>query len=100
MKIARVDVADVRFPTSLGRHGSDAMNPDPDYSAAYVVMHYLRSVKLRGTQLAHAQFDTIRLRLLKIGTRVESGKTRLLLHLPKTFAELGAFTKAAWVDTG
>jgi len=70
------------------------------HSAAYVVMHYLRSVKLRGTQLAHAQFDTIRLRLLKIGTRVESGKTRLLLHLPKTFAELGAFTKAAWVDTG
>jgi hypothetical protein len=70
------------------------------HSAAYVVMHYLRSVKLRGTQLAHAQFDTIRLRLLKIGTRVESGKTRLLLHLPKAFAELGAFTKAAWVDTG
>lgn len=70
------------------------------HSAAYVVMHYLRSVKLRGTQLAHAQFDTIRLRLLKIGTRVESGKTRLLLHLPKAFAELGAFTKAAWVETG
>lgn len=70
------------------------------HSSAYVVMHYLRSVKLRGTQLAHAQFDTIRLRLLKIGTRVESGKTRLLLHLPKAFAELGAFTKAAWVETG
>lgn len=70
------------------------------HSAAYVVMHHVRSVKLRGTQLAHAQFDTIRLRLLKIGTRVESGKTRLLLHLPKAFAELGAFTKAAWVDTG
>ena len=70
------------------------------HSAAYVVMHYLRSVKLRGTQLAHAQFDTIRLRLLKIGTRVESGKTRLLLHLPKAFAELGAFMKAAWVETG
>ncbi len=29
-------VEDVRFPTSLGQHGSDAMNPDPDYSAAYV----------------------------------------------------------------
>jgi len=70
------------------------------HSAAYVVMHYLRSVKLRGTRLAHARFDTIRLRLLKIGTRVESGKTRLLLHLPKAFAELGAFTKAALVDTG
>lgn len=29
---------DVRFPTSRGRHGSDAMNPDPDYSAAYVIL--------------------------------------------------------------
>jgi len=29
---------DIRFPTSRGRHGSDAMNPDPDYSAAYVIL--------------------------------------------------------------
>ena len=29
---------DVRFPTSLRRDGSDAMNPSPDYSAAYVVI--------------------------------------------------------------
>lgn len=36
--IERVDVHDIRFPTSLHRHGSDAMHPDPDYSAAYVVL--------------------------------------------------------------
>lgn len=29
---------DVRFPTSTGLHGSDAMNQDPDYSAAYLVL--------------------------------------------------------------
>ena len=29
---------DVRFPTSRQRDGSDAMNPDPDYSAAYVIL--------------------------------------------------------------
>jgi len=29
---------DVRFPTSRSHDGSDAMNPDPDYSAAYVVI--------------------------------------------------------------
>lgn len=39
MKIVRADVHDLRFPTSRGLHGSDAMNPDPDYSAAYVVLH-------------------------------------------------------------
>lgn len=36
--ITGVDVRDIRFPTSLGKHGSDAMNPDPDYSAAYVIL--------------------------------------------------------------
>src|SRR3954470_9991921 len=29
---------DVRFPTSRQLDGSDAMNPDPDYSAAYIVI--------------------------------------------------------------
>ncbi|XP_056377646.1 mitochondrial enolase superfamily member 1 isoform X2 [Hyla sarda] len=37
-KITGLSVMDVRFPTSLGQHGSDAMHTDPDYSAAYVVM--------------------------------------------------------------
>ncbi|AXG77026.1 enolase C-terminal domain-like protein [Streptomyces paludis] len=31
-------VHDIRFPTSEQLDGSDAMNPDPDYSAAYVVL--------------------------------------------------------------
>jgi L-fuconate dehydratase len=38
MKIVAVDTYDVRFPTSLQLDGSDAMNPDPDYSVAYVVL--------------------------------------------------------------
>jgi len=36
--ITRVDAYDVRFPTSRALDGSDAMNPDPDYSAAYVIL--------------------------------------------------------------
>ena len=36
--ITAVDVVDVRFPTSRSLDGSDAMNPDPDYSAAYVIL--------------------------------------------------------------
>jgi L-fuconate dehydratase len=36
--IIAVDTRDVRFPTSLSLDGSDAMNPDPDYSAAYVTL--------------------------------------------------------------
>ncbi|WP_328345922.1 enolase C-terminal domain-like protein [Micromonospora sp. NBC_00421] len=37
-RISSVETIDVRFPTSVHRDGSDAMNPFPDYSAAYVVV--------------------------------------------------------------
>ncbi len=36
--IAAVDTYDIRFPTSRALDGSDAMNPDPDYSAAYLIL--------------------------------------------------------------
>ena len=37
-KITNLRTHDLRFPTSESLDGSDAMNPDPDYSAAYVVL--------------------------------------------------------------
>ncbi len=37
-RIVGMRTHDVRFPTSRELDGSDAMNPDPDYSAAYVVL--------------------------------------------------------------
>lgn len=39
MRITGFETADVRFPTSTTLAGSDATNPDPDYSAAYVTFH-------------------------------------------------------------
>lgn len=38
-RILRAAARDIRFPTSRMLDGSDAMNKDPDYSAAYVVLH-------------------------------------------------------------
>jgi len=38
VRIASLRAHDVRFPTSDARHGSDAMNPDPDYSAAVAIV--------------------------------------------------------------
>lgn len=38
-QITAMRTYDVRFPTSLSLDGSDAMNPDPDYSAGYVELH-------------------------------------------------------------
>ena len=36
--ITQLVARDIRFPTSQQLDGSDAMNPDPDYSAAYVTL--------------------------------------------------------------
>jgi hypothetical protein len=38
VRITGLRTLDIRFPTSATLDGSDAMNPDPDYSAAYVVL--------------------------------------------------------------
>src|SRR5215467_6871543 len=50
MTIRIVDVVahDVRFPTSRTLAGSDAMNPEPDYSAAYVVLQTDHPMGLEG----------------------------------------------------
>lgn len=48
LTISRVEVRDVRFPTSLEAHGSDAMHTDPDYSCAYVTLHIKENPELKG----------------------------------------------------
>ncbi len=55
------------------------------HSAAYVLMHTLRSTGLRGTAWARAQFDQIQIRILKIGVRVEELKTKIRFHFPSSF---------------
>lgn len=63
-RIVDLVARDIRFPTSLALDGSDAMHPDPDYSAAYVVLvtdrpdglagHGLTFTCGRGTELCVA----------------------------------------------
>lgn len=65
------------------------------HSAAYVLMHALRANLLKGTELAHAQFDTIRLRLLKIGARLETGRTFLRFHFPAACPTRNLLIRAA-----
>src|SRR6187431_583924 len=77
--ITALDVLDVRFPTSRSLDGSDAMNPDPDYSAAYVIVrdeaddglegHGLTFTIGRGTEVVVAAVDA--LRPLVVGRSVE-----------------------------
>ncbi|MPY56130.1 L-fuconate dehydratase [Streptomyces spongiae] len=51
-RITALEVLDVRFPTSEHLDGSDAMNPEPDYSAAYVVLRTDAGDGLEGHALA------------------------------------------------
>jgi hypothetical protein len=55
------------------------------HSAAYVLMHNLRTRGLRGTAWSRAQFDQIQLRVLKVGARIEELKTRVRFHFPSSF---------------
>jgi len=69
VKIVKAVTYDVRFPTSLSGAGSDAMNPDPDYSAAYVALetddlggltgHGLTFTIGRGTEVCVAAIDAL-----------------------------------------
>ncbi|MDH6580419.1 L-fuconate dehydratase [Kitasatospora sp. MAP5-34] len=68
-RITAVDTYDIRFPTSRELDGSDAMNPDPDYSAAYVVLrtcagghegHGFTFTIGRGNEVQVAAIDALR----------------------------------------
>src|SRR5258705_12437114 len=69
VKIVRAVTYDVRFPTSRSGAGSDAMNTDPDYSAAYVTLetddpggltgHGLTFTIGRGTEVCVAAIDAL-----------------------------------------
>jgi len=66
-------------------------------SAAYVLMHAFRENALKGTEFARAQFDTIRLHLLKIGAKVRELKTRIKIHLPSSFPHKAVLVKACTI---
>ena len=68
-KITSLRSIDLRFPTSKTLDGSDAMNPDPDYSAAYVVLeteqaglegHGLTFTIGRGNEICCAAIDAMK----------------------------------------
>jgi len=49
LRIVSIRTRDVRFPTSREMDGSDAMNPEPDYSAAYVELITDSDAQLTGS---------------------------------------------------
>ena len=89
LTITRIEAVDVRFPTARDHDGSDAMNPDPDYSAAYLVLH-TEDAELQGhgfaftigegTDICVAAIRTLGAHI--VGTSIEDA-----------FADMGAFSR-------
>jgi L-fuconate dehydratase len=92
--ISSVDAVDVRFPTSLHLDGSDAMNPEPDYSAAYV------TVRTSGGDEGHGLAFTV-----GRGNEVEVAAVRALaplvvgLSVEELLGDLGAFSRRLTGDS-
>ena len=63
------------------------------HSAAYVLIHALKTNVLRHTQFANATIDTIRLRILKIGARVRELKTKIKIELSSSYPLKSILTK-------
>lgn len=66
------------------------------HAAAYRLLWALRqSAQLVSPRLGRAQFDTLRLRLLKIAALVRRSKRRIWIQLPRVFPEAEAFRRIA-----
>src|SRR5438552_1920077 len=62
-------------------------------SAAYIVMHGLRRLGLKDTDLAHAQCQTIRLKLLKIGAQIRVTVRNIWISLAGGYPYANIFTE-------
>jgi L-fuconate dehydratase len=94
--ITALETHDVRFPTSRQLDGSDAMNVDPDYSAAYVVLRTNSADGLCG----HGFVFTI-----GRGNDVQTSACAALAHLvvgrrvDEVVSDLGAFARSLTGDS-
>jgi L-fuconate dehydratase len=94
--ITALEVLDIRFPTSKLLAGSDAMNPDPDYSAAYVILCTDDPARLAGYGFAFT---------IGRGNQVQTAAIESLSHLVvgrdvnDVVNDLGAFARSLVGDS-
>jgi L-fuconate dehydratase len=92
--IVGVEARDIRFPTSRNLDGSDAMNPTPDYSAAYVTLN--TTLGERGSSLVFT---------IGRGTDVQVAAVRALeplvvgRSLRNVLDDMGAFSRSLVGDS-
>ncbi|MCW0000161.1 L-fuconate dehydratase [Pararhizobium sp. YC-54] len=99
-RITDLRVFDLRFPTSQSLDGSDAMNPDPDYSAAYVILdtdtdglcgHGLTFTIGRGNEICCAAINAMK--HLVVGAELGA----ILAHPGKFWRHLTGDSQLRWI---
>jgi hypothetical protein len=65
------------------------------HTAAYWIMHTLREAVPKASLMAKAEFGTIRLRLIKIATRIVEHASRIRVFLPTACPEQAVFVAVA-----
>ena len=94
MKITDLHVRDIRFPTSQDLSGSDAMNPDPDYSAAYVVLETDGSISGHGLAFTLGRGTEIVVTAVQAMRRLIRGRS-----LEECTEDMGAFWRLLTGDS-
>jgi L-fuconate dehydratase len=92
--IAAVEVVDVRFPTSLLLDGSDAMNPEPDYSAAYVTVRTSAGLAGYGLAFTVGRGNDVQVAAVRALTPLVIG-----LPVADVLADLGGFSRRLTGDS-
>ncbi len=93
-RILRVRTVDLRFPTSRFHIGSDAVNKDPDYSAAYCVLETDTGVEGHGLTFTLGRGTELCVMAIEYLSRFVAGRT---LH--EITANMGAFAREISGDT-
>src|SRR2546421_6443719 len=92
--ITGVEALDVRFPTSRQQIGSDAMNTDPDYSAAYCILHTGSGIDGHGLTFTIGRGNELCVAAVRALTPLVVGKTL------ESFTEnMGAFWRMMTGDS-
>jgi L-fuconate dehydratase len=93
-KITDVRVIDLRFPTSSQQIGSDAVNRDPDYSAAYCILETDAAVEGHGLTFTLGRGNELCVSALKYLSRFVQG-----CHLSSLTADFAAFSRQLTGDS-
>jgi L-fuconate dehydratase len=92
--ITTVEAVDVRFPTSLDLDGSDAMNPEPDYSAAYVTLRTSDGGEGHGLAFTVGRGNEVEVAAVRALAPLVTG-----LAVDEVLGDLGAFSRRLTGDS-